>query len=77
VRLGGLGKLKNLIHLIGSQTHDLPACTIELQPLYYHMPQPKTLKYRKDIKIGVNYHLVVSSESAVAKSIRVPEALCS
>jgi hypothetical protein len=30
VWLEGLGKLKKFIHLIGSQTHDLPACSIAL-----------------------------------------------
>jgi hypothetical protein len=30
MRLEGLGKLKIFIHLIGSQTHDLPACNIAL-----------------------------------------------
>jgi hypothetical protein len=28
VRLEGLGKLRKIIHLIGSRTHDLPACKI-------------------------------------------------
>jgi hypothetical protein len=31
VRLGGLGKLKK-IHCIGTRTHNLPACSIVLQP---------------------------------------------
>jgi hypothetical protein len=30
VRPEGLGKLKKLIHLIGAQTRDLPACSIVL-----------------------------------------------
>jgi hypothetical protein len=30
----GLGKLKKFIVLIGSQTHDLPACGIVPQPCY-------------------------------------------
>jgi hypothetical protein len=29
----GLGKLKKCIHLIGSGTHDLPACSIAPLPL--------------------------------------------
>jgi hypothetical protein len=33
VRLEGLGKLKKLIHLIGSRIRDLPACSILPQPL--------------------------------------------
>jgi hypothetical protein len=28
VLLEGLGKLKTFLHLIGSRTHDLPACSI-------------------------------------------------
>jgi hypothetical protein len=28
VQLEGLGKLKKSIHLVGSRTHDLPACSI-------------------------------------------------
>jgi hypothetical protein len=35
VRLEGLGQLKKKIHLIGTQTSDLPACSI--------VPQPNTL----------------------------------
>jgi hypothetical protein len=35
VRLEGLGKLKKKIHVIGTRTHDLPACSI--------VPQPTTL----------------------------------
>jgi hypothetical protein len=34
VRQGGLGKLKNeIIHLIGSRTHDIVACSIVPYPL--------------------------------------------
>jgi hypothetical protein len=36
VRLEGLGQLKK-IHLIGTRTHDLPACSI--------VPQPTTLPH--------------------------------
>jgi hypothetical protein len=32
VLLEGLGKLKKKIHLIGTRTHDLPACNIVPQP---------------------------------------------
>jgi hypothetical protein len=34
----GLGKLKKLIHRIGSRTRDLPACSVMPQPLYYRVP---------------------------------------
>jgi hypothetical protein len=37
VRPEGLGKLKKIIHLIGSRTHDLSACILVLQPLSYRM----------------------------------------
>jgi hypothetical protein len=33
LRLEGLGKLKEIIHLIESRTHELPACSIVSQPL--------------------------------------------
>jgi hypothetical protein len=32
VQVKGLGKLKKFIHLIGSLTGDLPACSIVLKP---------------------------------------------
>jgi hypothetical protein len=35
VQPDGLGKLKKFIHLIGSRTHDLPACSTVRQPLRY------------------------------------------
>jgi hypothetical protein len=38
VWLEGLGIYKNYIHLIGSRTHDLPACVVVYQPLRYRMP---------------------------------------
>jgi hypothetical protein len=34
--LEGLGQLKKKIHLIGTQTHDIPACST--------VPQPTTLR---------------------------------
>jgi hypothetical protein len=39
VRPEELGKLKNVFHLIGSQTHDLLACSIVPQPVCSRMPQ--------------------------------------
>jgi hypothetical protein len=38
VRLEGLGKLKEFIHLIWSRTRDLPACSI-VPSLRYRVPQ--------------------------------------
>jgi hypothetical protein len=38
MRPEGLGKLKEFIHLIGSRTRDLPACSIMPQPLRYRVP---------------------------------------
>jgi hypothetical protein len=38
VSLEGLGKLKKFIHLIGSPTGDLPACSIVPQRLRYRVP---------------------------------------
>jgi hypothetical protein len=43
VRSEGLGKLKTFIHLIGSRTLDLPACSVMLQPLRYRVPQDRFL----------------------------------
>jgi hypothetical protein len=37
VRPQGLGKLRNFIHLIGSRTSDLPACSLVPQPLRYRV----------------------------------------
>jgi hypothetical protein len=37
VRLEGLGRLTNLIRLIGSGTGDLPDCRILPQPLHYRV----------------------------------------
>jgi hypothetical protein len=37
VRQGGLGKLKQVIHFIGSRSHDLQACSIVPQPLRYRV----------------------------------------
>jgi hypothetical protein len=37
-QLEGLAKLKQIIHLIGVWTCDLPACSLVLQPLWYRMP---------------------------------------
>jgi hypothetical protein len=33
VRLEGLGKLKNFNDFVGSRTHDIPPCSILLQPI--------------------------------------------
>jgi hypothetical protein len=41
-----LGKLKKFIHLIGSRTHDLPACSTVTQPLR-HREHPHPLKWVK------------------------------
>jgi hypothetical protein len=38
VWLEGLGKLKKCIHLIGSRTRDIPACSIVPYPLHYCVP---------------------------------------
>jgi hypothetical protein len=38
VRPEGLDKLKKFDDLIGSQTHDLPACSIVPQPNASHVP---------------------------------------
>jgi hypothetical protein len=37
LRPEGLGKLKKCIHLIGSRTHDFPACSIVPSPLRYRV----------------------------------------
>jgi hypothetical protein len=42
MRLEGLGKLKKKIHLIGTRTRDLPACSI--------VPQPTTIPRATAIK---------------------------
>jgi hypothetical protein len=39
VRPEEFGKLKKLIHLIGSRTRDFPACSIVPQPLRYRVPK--------------------------------------
>jgi hypothetical protein len=39
VRLEGLGKLKVFIHIMGSLTRYLPACSIVAQPLSTHAQQ--------------------------------------
>jgi hypothetical protein len=39
VRPKEFGKLKKLIHLIGSRTRDLLACSIMPQPLLYRVPK--------------------------------------
>jgi hypothetical protein len=49
VRLEGLGKLKKKIHLIGTRTRDLPACTI--------VPQPTTLP-RAPSYMNILIHLI-------------------
>jgi hypothetical protein len=41
VRLEGLSKLKKKIHLIGTRTRDLPACSIVPQPTT--LPRPPIL----------------------------------
>jgi hypothetical protein len=58
VRLEGLGQLKK-IHLIGTRTHDLPACSI--------VPQPTTLPrapqiYGKIIKLDIINHRANKNE---------------
>jgi hypothetical protein len=45
VRLEGVDRLKKFIHLIGSRTRDLPACSIVPQPLLCYK-QEFTLKSR-------------------------------
>jgi hypothetical protein len=45
MRPEGLGKLKKKNHLTGSQTHDLPACSIVSQPLRYRVPGLETREY--------------------------------
>jgi hypothetical protein len=42
VRPEGLGKLIKIINLIGSRTHDLPACSIMPHPLSYRITLPVT-----------------------------------
>jgi hypothetical protein len=37
VRQEGLGKLEKLIHLIGSQIRDYPACSLVPEPLRYRV----------------------------------------
>jgi hypothetical protein len=39
MRLEGLGKLNKSDDIIGSQTRDLPACSIVHQPLRYRVPR--------------------------------------
>jgi hypothetical protein len=46
VRPEGLGKLIKIIHLIGSRTRDLPACSIVPQPLRYRVSK-EHVKYEK------------------------------
>jgi hypothetical protein len=38
VREEGLGELKKFIHLVGSRTSDLPACSVVPEPLCYCVP---------------------------------------
>jgi hypothetical protein len=37
VRPEGLGKLRKFVHLIGSPSRDIPACSIVPYPLRYHV----------------------------------------
>jgi hypothetical protein len=51
VRLDELGQLKK-IHIIGTRTRDLPACSI--------VPQPTTVPRAPTSKISVNYNCYVA-----------------
>jgi hypothetical protein len=52
VRPEGLGKMKKFIHLFGSRTLDLPACSTRPQPLLYRLPY---LFIRTGRLIGAKY----------------------
>jgi hypothetical protein len=47
MRPEGLGKLKKLIRLLSLEPHDLPSCSIVLQPLHYRV--------RERITVNINY----------------------
>jgi hypothetical protein len=49
VRLEGLDKLKKCIHLIGSRTRDLPACSIVPQRSCYCVSIQRFLIMRVDV----------------------------
>jgi hypothetical protein len=56
VRLEGLGKFKNkFIHLIGSRTRDLPACSIVPQQLSYRVPRWRKQEPQKISKYLSHY----------------------
>jgi hypothetical protein len=40
----GLGQLTEIIRLIGSGTHDLPTCSVVLQPLRYSMSRCRCIR---------------------------------
>jgi hypothetical protein len=54
VRPEGLGKLKKLIHIFGSRTSDLPACSSELTPRYPNrrISDVKGDKIKREMKQG-------------------------
>jgi hypothetical protein len=69
VRPEELGKLKKFIHLIGSRTLDLPACSVRLNHLRYHIspadmladPNFKCILLCPKATNGGMYHRVVNT----------------
>jgi hypothetical protein len=49
VRPEGLGKSKEFIHLVGSRTRDLPACSLVPYPLRYRVPTMERNHVTKEV----------------------------
>jgi hypothetical protein len=55
VRPEGLGKLKKIIHLIGSQIRDLQTCSIVPQPIRYHVSRILSRVRKQNYVSNVQY----------------------
>jgi hypothetical protein len=69
----GLGKLKEFIHLIGSRTRDLPACSIVPQPLRYRVPPPYYVIYSVgQTQLGSFWSLITNQSNNTRENGKVP-----
>jgi hypothetical protein len=57
VLLEGLSQLRKIIYLVGSQTRDLPACSILPQPLRYRVPLYYVMLWQSMLMQTIGWHI--------------------